>query len=131
MPLGDVTYQNDSLDDLVGGWPATGAKYHLYTSDPALEDDPTDVELTSTGGYAAVDFDPSDWAAADDGTKSTTSPVSFGTATAEWSDVATYWAIVDSDGLIVFSDALTSPIGALGADFAPAFTPSLSFASDG
>ena len=128
MPLGDVTYVNAALDALVDSWPATDAAYHLYSSDPSLETTPSDVELTSDGGYAAVDFDPTDWADAASGTKTTTADVDFGTSTDAYSDTATYWAIVDTDGLIVFSDELDTPIAVIESSTAVAFSPSLSFA---
>lgn len=127
MPLGDVTYVNAALDALVDSWPATGAVYALYESDPALETVPTDVEL-SGGGYTPPAFASADWDAATGGGKSTTVPVSFGTSTAAYTQTATYWAVVDSGGLLVFSDALTDPIDVDAAGTDVAFTPSLTFA---
>jgi hypothetical protein len=128
MPLGDVSYQDAALDAVVDSWPASGANYHLYASDPALEVDPTDVELTSDGGYAPVAFDSADWDAATSGLKSTTAAVDFGTSTAAWSDVATFWAVIDTGGLIVFSDFIDEPIEVDDTGTDASFTPSLSFA---
>lgn len=127
MPLGDVTYVNAALDALVGSWPATGALYRLYESDPALETVPASVELSGSG-YTPPAFASAGWAAAADGGKATTSPVSFGTSTAAYTQTATYWAVVDSGGLLVFSDALTEPIDVPAAGTVVAFTPSLTFA---
>lgn len=128
MPLGDVSYVDAALDAIVDSWPGSGANYHLYASDPSIEVDPTTVELTSDGGYAPVAFDPSGWDASASGQKSTTAPVDFGTSTDAYSDVATFWAVVDSGGLIVFSDFIDEPIEVDEADSDASFTPSLSFA---
>lgn len=127
MPLGDVSYQNAGLDDLVAGWPATGAVYTYWFSDPQAEDTPSDVEIdVTTAGLSNATFDPDDWAAAADGGKTTTAAVSLGTATSDLDDVIRYWGIVDSTGLIVYSDALDDPIGVSSGD-TPAFSPQLSF----
>jgi hypothetical protein len=130
MPLGDVTYVNAALDAIVDSWPATLATYRLYASDPTLATLPGDVELTSDGGYAPVGFDPADWAAAVDGAKSPTAAVSFGTSSAAYSDVGTYWGIVDDAGLLVFSDDLPDAevVEVDDAGTTVAFTPTLSFA---
>jgi hypothetical protein len=129
MPLG-ADYIATALDDIVAGWPATGATYNLFVSDPSLETTATDVELDSTGGYAGVTFAPSDWADASGNSKATTSAVSFGTSTDAYSDVATYWGILDTDGALVFSDDLDDPIEVDAASTAVSFTPTLTF-SDG
>ena len=128
MPLGDVTYQNASLDAVVDSWPASGAEYRLYSSDPSLATLLSDAELTSAGGYAPVAFAPADWADADAGSKTTTADVDFGTSTDAYSDTATYWAIVDSGDLIVYSDELDDPIAVGEASTAVSFSPTLSFA---
>jgi hypothetical protein len=127
MPLGDDIYVDAALDAVVDSWPATGAAYHLYSSNPQLQADITDVELTSDGGYAAVTFDPADWAAASTGGKTTTADVSFGTSTGAYSDVAPYWGIVDSGGLLVFSDDLPDPIEVTASGTVVGFSPTLSF----
>lgn len=106
MPLGDVTYQDAALDAVVASWPSSGATYRLFASDPTLATTPADVELTATGGYAPVAFSPSGWAAASGGSKTVTTPVSFGTSTGAYSDTAPYWGIVDGSGLLVYSDDL-------------------------
>jgi hypothetical protein len=128
MPLGDVSYVNAALDALVASWPSSGAHYHLFVSDPAPETTALTVELTSGGGYAAVTFSPSDWASASGGSITTTAPVSWGTSTAAYDDIATYWGIVDGSGLLVFSDSLDTPVEVDGASVAVARTPTISFA---
>ena len=127
MPLGDVSYQNAGLDDLVAGWPATGAVYTYWNSDPLAEDTPSDVEIDVTAaGLSNASFDPDDWAAATDGGKTTTAAVSLGTATDDLDDVIRYWGIVDSSDLIVYSDALDDSIGVSSGDVV-SFSPTLSF----
>lgn len=107
MPLGDVTYQNAALDAVVASWPASGATYRWWTSDPQLQDDPTDVEVDlSVAGLTNPAFDPADWAAAADGAITTTAPITIGTSTDALTDVGAYWGVVDSGGLIVYSDDL-------------------------
>lgn len=130
MPLGDVSYQNAALDAVVDSWPSTGATYRLWTSDPQSEDDPTDVEVDlSVAGLTNPDFDPSDWASATLGGKTTSSAVSLGTSTAALDDVGAYWGVVDSDGLIVYSDDLPDDgqIVVTDAGTPASFTPTLSF----
>lgn len=106
MPLGDA-YVDAALDAVVGSWPASGGKWRLYASDPRLATVPSDVELASTGGYAAQSFAPSDFAAASGDAKTVGSPISFGTSTDAYSDVAPYWGITSSDpDDLVFSDDL-------------------------
>lgn len=132
MPLGDVTYQNAALDAVVASWPSSGAKYHLYSGDPAQAALLSDVELTSDGGYAPVTFSPSGWASASGGSKTTTAAVSFGTSTGAYSDVATYWAVVDSSGRIVFSDDLDGQeVEVDDTGTTVAFTPTLNFSTAG
>jgi len=127
MPLGDVTYVNAALDALVDSWPATGASYRLYASDPQAVDDPSTVELGSDGGYAALDFAPTDFSDAASGLKSRSSALDFGTTTAAFSDIAKYWGITDTDGLLVFSDVMDDPIEVDAADDPATFTPTLTF----
>ena len=127
MPLGDVSYIDAALDDIVAGWPATGATYRLFFSDPQQQTTPTDVELGAVGGYAPVTFAPSNFAAAASGSKSTTSPVSFGTSTAAYSDTARYWGILDGSGLLAFSDFLDDAIEVDDTGIAVSFTPTLLF----
>jgi len=130
MPLGDVTYQDAALDAVVGSWPASGAHYHLFVSDPALEPTPLDVELTSGGGYVAATFAPADFAAASGNAVATTAPVSFGTSTAAYDDTATFWGIVDSTGLLVFSNDLDDPIAVENSGTVVTFTPAISFGDE-
>lgn len=127
MPLGDVTYQNDALDAVVDSWPASGADYRYWFSDPQAEVDPTDVEIDLTGtGLSNAAFDSSDWAAAASGAKSPTAPISLGTASADIDDRFNYWGVVDSGGLIVYSDVIDDPFGVNDGD-TPAFTPQVTF----
>lgn len=128
MPLGDVTYVDAALDAVVGSWPASGANYHLFVSDPALETVALDVELTSGGGYVAQAFAPADFDPAADSSVSTAAPVDFGTSTDAYDDTATYWGIVDGTGLLVFSNDLDDPIAVIEAGTAVSFTPTLTFA---
>ena len=126
MPVGS-TYDAASLDGLVGGWPTSG-NWRLYSSDPSVEDTPSDVELGTDGGYAAVDYASSDWVDADTdtGTKATASNVSFGTSTGAYSDTATYWGITSTDAdTLVYSDALTQPIPISASGQTAAFKPTL------
>lgn len=128
MPLGDA-YVDAALDAVVDSWPSSGATYRLYASDPTLATTPSDVELAATGGYAPAAFSPSNWAPSADDSKATTAPVSFGTSTGAYSDLATYWGVVDSGGSLVYSDELTQSINVSAAGIAVAFTPALAFAS--
>lgn len=121
MPLG-ATYVDGALDGVTDSWPSSGATYRLYASDPTLATLPGDVELTSAGGYASVAFAPADF------TAGVGSLVDFGTSTDAYSDVATYWGIVDGSDLLVFSDDLSDPIEVDAASTAVSFTPTLSFA---
>jgi hypothetical protein len=127
MPIGDASYQDAALDAVIGSWPNSGANWHLFASDPSVETTPLTVELTSGGGYASVAFSPSDFGVAAADQAMTTSPVAFATSTDAYDSIATYWGIVDSTGLLVYSDELTEPIEVLAAGFVPAFTPALSF----
>jgi hypothetical protein len=127
MPLGDVSYVDAALDAVVDSWPASGATYHLYASDPQAATTPSDVELDSSGGYAPVAFAPADFSAAASGMKARASALDFGTTTAAYSDIAKYWGIVDTGGLLVFSDAMDDPIEVDAAGDPAAFTPTLTF----
>jgi hypothetical protein len=115
MPLGDVSYQNDAVDAVIGSWPASGAVYAYWYSDPQAEDDPADVEivLTSTGLSNGA-FASSDWSSAADG--ASTATISLGTATADIDDTFNYWGIKDGSGLIVYSDAIDDPFGVNNGD---------------
>jgi hypothetical protein len=128
MPIGDVSYQDAALDAVIGSWPASGANWHLFVSDPDVEATPLSVELTAGGGYAAVTFSPAGFDVATAGQAVTLAAVTFGTSTAAYDAVATYWGIVDATGLLVYSDELDTPIEVLAAGTTPAFTPALSFA---
>ena len=127
MPLGDVTYQDAALDAVVDSWPGSGATYRYWFSDPQAEDDPTDVEIDVTvAGLSNAAFDPADWDAAADGAKTTTTAVALGTATDGLDDTIRFWGVVDSGGLVVYSDALDDPFGVNSGD-SPTFSPQLSF----
>lgn len=128
MPLGDVSYVDAALDAVVASWPSSGATYRLYASDPQAATVPADVELDSDGGYAPVAFAPADFASAADGTKARSTALDFGTTTAAYSDIAKFWAVVDSGGLIVYSDGLDDPIEVDDAGDPASFTPTLTFA---
>ena len=131
MPLGDVSYHNSTLDAVVDSWPATGAVYTYWWSDPQAEATPSDVEVDLTDtGLSNGDFDATDWADAADGAKTTTADIALGTATADIDDIIRYWGVVDSSGLIVYSDALDDPIGVTSGD-TPSFSPQLSFGVSG
>lgn len=107
MPLGDVSYQNAALDAVVDSWPASGAVYAFWTSNPQLEDTPADVEVDlSVAGLTNPAFDSTDWAAATGGGKSLSSALALGTSTAALDDVGAYWGVKDSTGLVVYSDDL-------------------------
>lgn len=126
MPLGDVSYQNDAVDAVIGSWPASGAVYAYWSSDPQAEDDPTTVEidLTSTGLSNGA-FASSDWSAADDG--ASTATISLGTATADIDDSFNFWGIKDSSGLIVYSDSIDDPFGVNDGD-SVSFDATITFA---
>lgn len=126
MPLlGD--YQNACLDALIGALPASG-KYRLYVSDPTLADSPSDVELTSDGGYAPQVFAPSDFAAAADGAASSASPVSWGASTDAYSDVGNYWGITDdTDDSLAYYDAMDNPVSVTDAGVTPTRTFTILF----
>lgn len=125
MPF-TATYVDDILDGVGAAFPTSG-NWRLYSSDPQLADAPSDVELTSDGGYAAVAFAPSDWDASTGGSMSTASAVSFGTSTDAYSDVATYWGITGADADdLVYSDFLDDPIEVDESGTAVSFTPSIS-----
>ena len=127
MPVAD-SYKADSMDGLVGGWPTSG-KWRLYSSDPSLADLPSDVELASDGGYAAVTYASTDWAASSSGSKAVASAISFGTSTDAYSDTATYYGITsgtDAD-VLVWSDDLGDDVVAVGeSGTAVSISPSIS-----
>lgn len=127
MPLG-AGYVDTALDAIVASWPSTGAEYRLYASDPTLAALPGDVELTSDGGYAGVAFAPADFASASGNAKPTTAPIVFPTPTDAWSDVATFWGIIDGSDALVYSNDLDTPIAVDEAGADASFTPTLSFA---
>lgn len=124
MPF-DVTAYDTELDALVAAFPATGT-WRLYADLPTE----TGVELASDGGYAPATAAVSDWAAASGGSVATTAPVSFGTSTGEWSDVATHWAYCDSLGAVWYWDELPQPISVTESGTAVSFTPELFFRED-
>lgn len=128
MPIVDVSYLNASLDAVVDAWPASGATYRYWLSDPTVATLPTDVEVdVTTAGLSNAAFDPADWAAAASGAKTTTAAVALGTSTTSLDDTITYWGIVDGTGLIVFYDFLDDPISVEDAGTVVDFSPSLSF----
>jgi hypothetical protein len=129
MPIADA-YTDAALDAVVSALPASGGHWNLYASNPDGLADPTTVELTGDGGYAPVAFAPSDFAAASGNAASTTVPVDFGTSTDAYSDVANYYGITDSAGVLAFSDVLDTPIAINDVGGDPSFTPTLSFGDD-
>ena len=123
MPIADA-YQNASLDGLVASWTA-GTRWALF------DDDPTNGGLELTGaGYVAPAFATSDFAAAVDASKDVAAPIAFGTSTAAWDQVGTYWAILDSTGGVVYFDDLGESQVVLVDDAGVAVTisPSVFFA---
>ena len=121
MPLATTAAQNAALDAVVGTFPDDGT-YRLY--DASL------VELTSDGGYAPADHSLTDWAASNAGTKTTAAPVSFGTSTDAYSDVAYYWGVADSSGALVYYDLLPEQIAVGAAGTGVGFSPVLFYRSD-
>lgn len=119
MPLGDATYQAAALDAVIASWPTT-ATYRLFTGDPTLGG----VELAATGGYAPATFSPSDWTTSG---VSSTATISFGTSTAAYADTATYWALVDTSGAIVYYDDLTPEVDIPDFGYDVTISPSLFF----
>lgn len=122
MPLGDDDAKNEALDALVGAFPDDGT-YRLFAGRP----DGSGTELTSDGGYAPAAHGTADWAAAADGSKTTTAAVSFGTSTDAYSDVADYWAVCRADGSVYYWDILTDPISVTAAGVAVSFKPRVYF----
>lgn len=128
MPIGD-TYLDDSLMGVVNSWPPTGATVRFWSADPTLQDDPTVVEVDlSVAGLTNPTFDPADWASTD-GAAAPSSAYALGTSTAALDDVGAYWGVVDSTGVIVYSDDIASSdqIVVTDAGTVVSFTPSLSF----
>ena len=116
MPLATTAQQNAALDAVVAALvdPAT---WRLHTGIPG-----TGTELPADGGYAAVAYTGSEWAAASGGAKSAT--VDFGTSTDAYADTADVWAIHDSTGAVILWDYLTESISvtAAGTAVAPGIT---------
>ena len=128
MPFADSTVglaaANAALDAIVATLPDDGS-WRLYSDVPE-----TATELGADGGYAPVPADVADWAAAADGSVSTTVPVDFGTSTDAYSDTATYWAWADSTGEPVLWDLLPEQIGVGEADTDVSMRPTLFFRDD-
>lgn len=122
MPLNGNDAKNAALDALVATFPDDGT-YRLFAGRP----DGTGTELTSDGDYAPAAHGTADWAAAADGSVTTTADVSFGTSTAAYSDVADFWAICEADGTVWYWDVLTAPISVTASGVAVAFKPRVFF----
>lgn len=121
---------NTILDSIYGTTRAAGCpsehELALFYGDP--RDDGTEI---TGGGYARVTVDEADWAAADDGAKSTTDFVVFPDATDEWSSEATHWALFD--GSVLWSSGVTvdedgGPLNVTGAGPGPLVRPTVRIA---
>jgi hypothetical protein len=117
-----IAAQNAALAAVVATFPDDGT-YRLFTGLPTE----AGTELAATGGYAPAAHGTADWAAAADGSVTTTAPVSFGTSTGAYSDVANYWAVCDVAGAVVYWDQLTNPIYVSASGTAVSFSPALFF----
>lgn len=120
MPLLSTEAMNLSLD---ADYATNDHELVLFVSDPALEDDPTDVEV-SGGGYARVTIEPADWDAAADGRKATTAPLQLPSTTTAWLDAATYFGLWDTTALC-WRDygPLAEPLEVTGAGSGPLVQP--------
>lgn len=117
MPLIDLTAQANSLradygDSHAAHMPAT-YHVHLYTDDPRNGG----VELTATGGYAAlaVANSSANFPDPDAAAELTTAEFQW-TATAAWSDVATWAQISDGAGVLYDGAPLPARINVTQAD---------------
>lgn len=128
MPLLSPEAMNASLDGdygtTAGPHAAASHALALFYDDPSLADAPEDVEL-SGGGYARVTVNPSAWAAAAAGAKSTTAPVAFPSTTDEWDNAATYFGLKGADGFWWDFGPLTAPLEVTGAGPGPLVTPTV------
>jgi hypothetical protein len=124
MPFATTAAADAALDAVVATFPDDGT-YRLYFDTPSLT-----TELTADGGYLPAAHGIADWAAASAGVVTTAAPVSFGTSTDAYSDVATWWGIADAAGNPVYYDLLPDQVGVYAAGTVVEFTPALFFRSD-
>lgn len=122
----DTAAQNKSLDNDYGATRGSNApashQLALFAGDPSLDG----VELASAGGYARVTIanNGTSWPAAAAGQK--TGPgVTFPTSTGAWSDVATHWVLIGSDGNRWDSGALAEEIDITAAGVTKKVTPTI------
>lgn len=103
MPIRDTAAMNRSLDNDYGttAGPNSPASWQLALFDgdpmvPAVDGGGVELDATDCPGYARVTVAQSAFLAASDGLKSTSAPVQFPTATADWTTTATHWALFDA-----------------------------------
>lgn len=121
----DIAAMNVVLNCLLGTGDGASAPAHmqlaLFTEDPRAVDNWATVEVETTNGdaeatgYARVQINPSGWAAASNGEKTTTGPTSFPNPTAAWDLPATHVGLIGADGyLYPFVQELAAPIVVTG-----------------
>lgn len=120
MPLATTAAQNAALDAVVSSLPSPSV-WALYVGNPVAGG----TEMPATGGYAAATYSAAQWAAAASGVKTAT--VSFGTSTAAWGDVASYWAVRDAAGVVLLWDLLPSQLTVTAAGVPVSVSPQLFF----
>ena len=119
MPFASTAAENAALDAVVAS--LSGAdSWRLYYDLPSAS-----TELPSDGGYAAVAYTGSEWAAASNGAKQAT--VSFGSSSGAWGEVAAYWAIADAAGDPILWDLLPTPLTVTAAGTPVSVHPELFF----
>lgn len=120
MPLLSVEAMNASLD---ADYATNDHELALFISDPFLEADPEDVEV-SGGGYARATVEPADWSAAANGQKATPTPVQLPSTTGAWLDDATHWGLWDTvEGCWRDAGPLAAPLEVTGAGAGPMVSP--------
>lgn len=135
MPLISIAAQNASLDNDYGATHGANApaahQVALFIGDPEVDgiEVPTTTETeagTVPNGYARVtiDNDGTTWAAASEGQKSTSAPILFPDALAEYPDTVTHFVLYDdADGTTAWDSApLLDPLDVTGAG---AFDPAV------
>lgn len=126
MPIRDIAAQNASLANDYGAsrGPNSAASHQLCL----FAGDPNDggTELTSAGGYARVTLtnDGTNWPAPANG-EVTGVKATFPQSTGAWSDDATHWALLGSDGLWWDTGELESPISVTAAGVTKTIQPTI------